>query len=958
MLAVTKIKFPKSILIVALFFCSNLVVHSQKSTITYSFLNYSINEGLPSSEIYDIYQDTFTGFLWIGTDRGLVKYDGYTFSVYTLDDGLTDNVILRLTPDNYGNLWLHSLNGQPCYLAKNGKILPFKFNEELKEKYSASSATDLKIISLHFDENKNLHLTPQHFFGKIIIDSTGEVSLHNFLSDRYSKGYINFFPDQNYHYLSTTPECYYSYPISDKAFGTIHQINDSAFVLTDNSEIRIYSGSLLKNKIETSKQIMHSGRFNDTVFWVSYLTGGVDFFELNGKLNHHFLTNEIVSHVMTDHEGGTWFTTLSNGIFYLKNTRVKTLSINSDIRLSSISSSGNTLFLGYYNGDIFELNTTTFDYLYHDEYKIQAPVMVQCDTSNKGFYFASRLLSGWSKSDLGTSKIFSYGTTKISDDQNINGVFFSSYSSFLERSKDTISINNIAIKVKDVSQLDGNLIIATNEGLYKYVNQELVKIEGEELNFRIEDVDKFRGGIICASLGGGCIRYNENKPFAIKKENGLLNNLCSEVFVQNDSTVWVATTSGVNKIIFDSNENYTISSYTVADGLISNEIVDIDMTGDQIWIATKKGLNLIDKNDEIPREKLNLYLTITDVTANGVEKKFTDNKLQLNYDDNNVQVFFNAISFSRNQSLIYRYRLVNAETNWLITKNRSVVFPALSLGLHELEIQASTDNVNWSEKVTLTISIAPPFWKTWWFIISMVILILLILLFIFIYILKQQKLKTIAIEMEMKALRAQMNPHFIFNALASIQNFILKGNTNDSNKYLTKFSKLIRGVLENSKTELVTIQKELNLLNLYVELEQLRVKPFEYQVIIDPKIDSTTSQIPPLILQPFIENAIWHGIEPSEKKNILRIELKQSENKLVCTIDDNGVGRNYIKAKKEDIMKIKGKSFGIEITKERIANLKKTQDLDVSFLIIDKVDENSASTGTRIEIILPLINLK
>jgi LytS/YehU family sensor histidine kinase len=224
----------------------------------------------------------------------------------------------------------------------------------------------------------------------------------------------------------------------------------------------------------------------------------------------------------------------------------------------------------------------------------------------------------------------------------------------------------------------------------------------------------------------------------------------------------------------------------------------------------------------------------------------------------------------------------------------------------------------------------------------------------FFYRLKQQKFKTNALAMEMKALRSQMNPHFVFNSLASIQSFILKGNINDSNRYLTKFSKLIRGVLESSKNELVTLKKELDLLNIYIELEQLRVKPFEYRLKLDQSIDPQNIKVPPMIFQPFIENAIWHGLEPAAKKGVLLVELYLEENGLFCVIEDNGVGRKYAE-NKFGIVHASQRSYGIEITAERISALKKTYHTATGTEIVDLKDEENNPAGTRIEILLPII---
>jgi ligand-binding sensor domain-containing protein len=935
--------------------CINISAQTRQAA--FSFLNFGINEGLPSSEVYDLYQDPKTGLLWIATDRGLVKYDGYNFITYTVDDGLTDNVILYFTPDSFGNLWFHPLNSLPCYLDNKGSFKEFKYNKKLKES-GENLKFDLKIASLFFDKNKTLSLTYQHFFGLTVIDSAGKVTWKGFVPGRGPEKFINFLPQNAYYYFSEKPEVYYSYPIQEIARCTIHKIKDSLFVLTDGKEIKIYNRLTLKKTIQADSSTSHSGRINDSLFWVSYKEGGVNFYDLNGNLKFHFLEKDIVSKVIVDHEGGLWFSTLSNGVYYLKNTHIKTVIPDQLNRLTSMSSFRENLFLGYYTGQIYWFNTKNHEYHSYNKIKLHSPAYIQSDTIKNCLYAASREYLGWSGTNLKGSKGFTYGAVRVIDENKNGEVYFASFNGFLKKHNDTVNVYYTNIRVRDLSIIEDEIFLAGSDGLYKYINNKSIKIDKKELNFRIEDIDRFREGIVCATMGGGLVFYKRSHVFSIKKNNGLLSNLSTEVFVQNDSVIWLATPAGLNRIAVDKKYNYKISGYTTADGLVSNEIVDIDRVGDTIWIASKKGLNFIHRNDTAIDQTPKLFLAIEKVMASGATIPFPKNKLQLSYLNNNVEVFFTAISFSRNRTLIYRYKLGNENGDWNTTYNRSIVFPALPYGNHVLEIQASIDNIHWIEKVKLEISIEPPYWRTWWFILLLLLLCGFITAIIFIYRLKQQKLKTTALDMEMKALRAQMNPHFIFNSLASIQHFILKGNTDDSNKYLTKFSKLIRGVLENSKSELVSIKKELEIVNLYIELEQLRVKPFQYHLILDRDLNIADLQIPPLIIQPFIENAIWHGLEPSDGERLLRLELKIVEDKLYCVIEDNGVGRNHHKNKMQENVKIKDKSFGIEITQERINALKKTHNIEVRLKFIDKFNEAGHAIGTRVDILLPIINLK
>ncbi|MBK7967118.1 MAG: histidine kinase [Bacteroidetes bacterium] len=211
-------------------------------------------------------------------------------------------------------------------------------------------------------------------------------------------------------------------------------------------------------------------------------------------------------------------------------------------------------------------------------------------------------------------------------------------------------------------------------------------------------------------------------------------------------------------------------------------------------------------------------------------------------------------------------------------------------------------------------------------------------------------------EMKIEALRAQMNPHFIFNALNSVNRYIIRSDVETASEYLVKFSKLMRLVLENSKSSLVSLHNEIEALRLYIELEQLRFdNKFSFTININESIDKDTTSIPPLILQPYVENAIWHGLMNKSSSGKVDITInKIGHNQLKCIIQDDGIGRKKANQFKSETLGSQ-RSFGTEITKERIKLLNGS---DQNFKIIDLIDENSQPLGTRIEIILNTFSIK
>jgi tetratricopeptide (TPR) repeat protein len=256
-------------------------------------------------------------------------------------------------------------------------------------------------------------------------------------------------------------------------------------------------------------------------------------------------------------------------------------------------------------------------------------------------------------------------------------------------------------------------------------------------------------------------------------------------------------------------------------------------------------------------------------------------------------------------------------------------------------------------------------------LIGGILLLLLLSVFIFWYIMLKRKnelqlqklemertkaeFQQQATELEMQALRAQMSPHFIFNSLNSINRFILQNNKAQASEYLTKFSKLVRLILQNSRAALIPLESELESLQLYLELEAIRFEHhFDYKIIVEDELDVSVLKVPPLIIQPYAENAIWHGLMHKEEKGNLEIELFQEDDVLFCKITDDGIGR-----KKAVELKSKSastyKSMGMRISADRIALLQQKKEADSYIIITDLVLPDGKSGGTEVVLKIPVI---
>ncbi len=286
-----------------------------------------------------------------------------------------------------------------------------------------------------------------------------------------------------------------------------------------------------------------------------------------------------------------------------------------------------------------------------------------------------------------------------------------------------------------------------------------------------------------------------------------------------------------------------------------------------------------------------------------------------------------------------------------------------------MQASNAANEFNGPEKILL-INISPAFWNTWWFRITTGIFIIALIYGLIRFRMNQkfrmklersEKEKQLAelqqqkTELEMQALRAQMNPHFIFNSLNSINRFILQNNKIQASEYLTKFSRLVRMILQNSQASLITLESELEALQLYLEMEALRFNyHFSYKISVPSDLDISVLKVPPLIIQPYVENAIWHGLMHKEEKGQLDIEVSQENNYLFFKITDDGIGRKQSAALASKSA-TKHKSMGLKITAHRIAMMQNSNGKVSPITINDLVEHDGTAAGTEVIIKIPVI---
>ncbi len=406
---------------------------------------------------------------------------------------------------------------------------------------------------------------------------------------------------------------------------------------------------------------------------------------------------------------------------------------------------------------------------------------------------------------------------------------------------------------------------------------------------------------------------------------------------------------------------YDLSHYL--QGLEFNEGAYWKSKDNTYYFGGLNGFNFF-KPTQIPRSSTapNIAFTSFKKANKEVSLEFDINyqeEVKISHNENLISFGFSALSFSNNEKNQYEYKLEGFDNEWINSGTRREAFYThLSPGDYIFRVRGSNHLGVWNtEDRSIKVVVEPPYTQTWWFRILIGLMGIGIITLIF-----RQRSRSISqsykhklVDLELKALRSQMNPHFIFNSLNSIQYFVLKNEPKEAYTYLTKFSNLMRMILQNSRVKYITLQEENDWLFTYLDLEKLRMEnQLDFSIIIDEKLDKKQTYVPSMLIQPYVENAIIHGLLPKAENRKLTVTFTKHRDKLRCQIEDNGIGREKSAELNASRTK-KHKSQGIKLTSERLEILTQDQSTSPEFFIMDLFDDDKNPIGTRVTLFLPIV---
>lgn len=919
------------------------------------------------------------GSLIMPTHTGLMRYNGTDFELLGPADGLPMAGIGWSSQDHKGRIWLHSHSDLLSYYYDGEVHVLDEVNAKLDSFYRYNDfVIDLgDTIWIQYNmERMVLKISPNE-------DGTGwskiEEIPYRFRNFRSVKGageyVVNYgytprkYPDKFEVGFSMKGDTIFrSFPREPR--GTRLYLNERIFYGLNYISVQNYlceydKGKLLQEKYFDKKilSISEDGLGN---LWVSYVDGGVQVFydadfDKPGKL---LLPDYKISYVCRDFEGGYWFSTSSDHeLIYIPDLQNQTFTCGVEIPEGTITASyvfRDTLYVGYSDERIwrqtpdgegelvfqrsedFILKPMTqlwqFFTIGNDIYATVGPDgLLKFDRATDSFVelMDKRCYYAYSEDSVAYISHFMFGVGKLVNDTLEEVVHF----------KNNEPRPDFEFLITD----DDRLLVSTIAGMWQYKDGKASELTGHPfLEQRVFSFCRLASGeLVLGSMGLGVAICSETDTIIIDKSSGLKSNMINYVGQDSRGNLWVSHMMGLSMISgIGSDEGLEV--HNLDGNFLLNYTVDQILEFDgKVWAVGADGIWLVRQDQKTATYKIREL----EVEANG---EFQDSLWKLDYGLNEIEFSFSCIQFNKNVPVEFEYRLLNFNDDWTRNTTGKAKFQKLPPGDYVFQVRVVSPS-GASEFASAGIHIITPYWQTWWFIaataLTVVVLISLIVRRRVRSLRRGERNKRKLIESELRTLRAQINPHFTFNAMNSIQNFVSKSDPDTALLYISKFARLMRMILDHTSDDLITIVRELEALELYLELEAMRFGgKFSYEIEVAPNIDIDYHKIPPMTLQPFVENAIWHGIMPKEDQTgTVTVTIVEEGGDIVCSVQDDGIGRPEANARKTREVKAR-KSYGLKITQERLNLINEEFDQQIEMKIIDLVDAEGKASGTKVEV--------
>lgn len=910
-----------------------------------TFRNYAQEMGLESSTIYDVIQDK-EGYIYVGHDKGCSKFNGLYFNrpISNEESNALGNFIVF--PNN--QVLCRNFQGK-CFNLKNGVLSPITV--PLESSWGFPTLLEDGDDHYIFRDNE-LAFIDENGKGNLIklnIPKAARI-YHGVIKDKIAYLYVSFrdkakllaFDLIKNKVIETRQFSIDSSVRLFKTNGEVFWLNETTGEIGDAMQgfrtlALLFDGILHKGSKFTDFIALKDGRKLIGTF------NGLYVLDREWKVERHYLNGIQCSKIFIDKDNAIWIGSIQNGLFYVPSIdffQVNTEDIDGkNVKFSKFYSDGNALYAGTYDGRILKFN---------DKGDILQTIDFQRNSEIQSIFIEGNILyaycSGLIKADLFSGKELNewkwHATKSIYDDDN--HIYLGTSKGLGVLSEDKLSAYFETEWIKQVLPFnDANLLIENTDEIYRFNIQTkkktIIQKKGSSIKF----------------LNGKWFFKTENTIYVLypngKKKNVFHSKTkINRLFVRNN-LLFIELNN--NKWISISPDNYAIKR--VKDKFSLKEILYMTEIGDFFVQANNTTIQYLKKNVSAPQTHLKLK-ELDNIVKNGLD----DTPIVLPFSNNEISFSFDLLpNYQYKDAGEVYYRIVGLDEEWRkLAKGDKYTVELLRIpsGNYTLEIYG-TNGTETTEILRYSLCVLQPYYFQWWFVF-----ICILVLTIMIYILvrrrakliqvkndrkiKEQELKLNALNSELTAIRSQMNPHFIFNSLSSIQTKILNEDRVEAYKNLNTFSTLLRQALQFTSKEFLTLIDEISFTRNYIQLEQTRTSDaFEYKEEIDPDLNPEIERVPSLFLQPFVENAIRHGLMHSKGKKCLCIKISKLENGFRVIIEDNGVGRTESYRINHE-QRPEHESFATNAIQDRIDILNETKKMKIDLKIID------LEKGTRVEI--------
>jgi ligand-binding sensor domain-containing protein/two-component sensor histidine kinase len=942
------------------------IIHARAQQ--YSYLKYGTKEGLVQSQAKCLFQDR-QGFLWVGTVGGVSRFDGKQFKSFTRQEGLLSNQINVIAEENNGTILL---GGNGCLSKINGiGIRNFPLPPPLNE--ATVNALLVQGDTTWIGTEKGLcSLVNEQIIS--CENVLGSEHIKSIVKDKQYNRLLILTKEKVYRWSNASLELHYSPMVSTTQFFDLTQAIDGQWWLATKGEGLV---QLSSDGLRSKNFLENEGLFTTSVttvlpapdgsLWLSSRNGFLryrhDQFILFDQENGLDVTD--VRDLLLDREGNLWLATYGGGLKRLASQEMvsytKRDGLSSNAVMSILEDKQGAFWLSTFDAGLHLLQKDTIRP--QSTGALNSRTWCSMHDSQGRLWFGTsegllmRINERWKLFTKEDGLIDNLVLSLLEDQSGrvwvgtSKGICIFDADRFLSMDAPGYPSKRIRSMVMD---RHGQIWIAALDGVFKHDSQGFHHYTTDhglmEASSYCIAVDPHNRIWVGTSFGLSLWNGQNFESRLISSVNG--GNVIN--FIQfNRGKAWLGTNEGLfmTKIREAlSLRAYDFVHFDVEDGLVSNETNlnsgYIDRLG-RLWFGTSEGLMLL-PNELLERPAiappgLSLYdlqinLTPQNWTSFGDARDVQTGlplQLDLKYFQNDLTFYFSGISITFPKTVEYQYMLAGLDEDWKpVTPNAFATYSGLAPNQYLFIVRTRHQGGDWSLPISYAFTIQPPFWLRWWFIMCMVVLMVTLIVWVFnnrnrmIRTKRERelyKIKNRMLALEQQSLNSSMNRHFIFNALNSIQYYINRQDRLAANKYLTDFAKLIRKNLDSSQDNLTTLGDEIERLEIYLRLEHMRFKDkFEYHVEVDPLLSSEKIKVPAMLIQPFLENSIWHGLLPKDDGEVgeLTVSFHLVDSHVELEIRDNGIGiESSLRRKTSADSHI---SKGMEITKSRIDLIKKT----------------------------------